>query len=138
MRKIIGCLFVLSLVGTFGACKKYTTPRRVEKIISVDSWTVKRFLSNGEVITSEFEGKSFGFGESKNIVVSEDENATGQWGTGLNKNPATLYITGFSYEPYTLLNDDWSVVSCSKKEFVLEADNGSLQSSVTFIKKELD
>lgn len=122
-------------IGLSG-CQNYVTPKKVDRIISKDGWKITNFNFEGQDVTSEFNGKIFGFGESGSITVLPFTGVTGKWNTGLNKKPTILYIQGFIDAPYFYLNDDWEVVECSKSTFKLESSSGSYLNKVTFKKDE--
>ena len=106
--------FVMALSLT--SCKKYTTPNKVKKHIVKDSWSIQSFFLNGSSITADFNNQALSFVDGGGVLASGVTGNVGIWSLGLNKNPATLYLSNFQNYPLSELNRDWRVDSCSKKE----------------------
>ena len=145
MRKCIRLFFnrketflVLSIivVWTISACEKHVTPSKVERKITVDSWQITSFTFLDSIVQLDYTNKLFGFGEGGGIIIQNEPGTGGHWSLGLDKKPTILYINGFLYYPYTQLNDDWEVTTCSDSKFTLLSENGSYTNSVTFMKLE--
>lgn len=126
-KSFLCTIFSLFLIlGVTVSCKKYTTPNRVSKVIVVDSWTIQNFFFEGASITTEFSEQVFSFEEGGSILAKGIIESVGIWSVGLNKNPATLYLSNFLTYPMSAFNDDWTVDSCSKKEIKLSSGDNSL------------
>ncbi len=132
-RPILVMVFSLFV---FTGCSSYVTPKKVDRVISVDSWKITQFNFNGTNIAADFSGKTLGFGESGSVTVLPGAGESGSWNSSLNRKPTLLYIQGFVTTPYFYLNDDWTVVECSKSTIKLESSVGSVTNTVTMIKVE--
>lgn len=135
LKRSFALFFAMALGLTFG-CSTYVSPKKVNRLISVDSWKIVKFEFNGMDIAADFSGQTFGFGESGSVSVLPGIGVSGSWNTSLNRKPTLLYIQGFTATPYFYLNDDWTVLECSKTRIKLESTVGSLTNSVTFLKVE--
>lgn len=140
MRKLknLGIRLALfaSLIMVVSACTTYVSPKKVERIITVDSWKITSFIFNGTDIASQFSDKTVGFGESGTITFFPTIVETGSWTTSSGRKPTLLYIQGFVADPYFNLNDDWTVVECGKFTVKLESEVGSTTNTITLIKIE--
>lgn len=134
MKKwLFAVVALLLIVGN--SCSKYTTPRKVERLIVDGSWTLTSFTVDGESVLENYSGYTFGFGEEGGAVVRGPGNFTssGSWEVGLNKDPAILYL---SFQPeggLEFLADDWQVVEIKKDLMRLKrnGDTGA-NSNATF------
>lgn len=126
-------VLLLLITSVLLGCGKFTQPKRVERIISVDSWKVTHFFSGGENVTSQFEIGRLGFGDGGSLTILDVEGVTGSWNVSSSK-PTKLYINSIQTAPFDLLNDDWEVTLCKKKEIQLESDNGSFIDKITLTK----
>ena len=133
LKVIVGIsLLLFSLTIILTSCNKYTTPKKTERIIQKDSWQINAFVLDGISITESFVDKPMTFEEDGTIFIKGILGSSGNWSTGLNKNPAILYLSSFADDPFFALNNDWEVVSLSKKSMELES-NGN---QITFVKVE--
>lgn len=121
---VLGLMFGLLLA--FSSCKKYTTPRKTERIIQKDSWQINSFFLSEQYLGDLFEDKGMTFEEDGTVLVKGEEDIAGQWSVGLNKNPANLFLSNFNGEPLFFLNNDWEVTSLTKKSFTLESDGNTI------------
>lgn len=122
-------LFIFWVIFTLGlslSCKKYTTPKKVARVIVVDSWTIQSFFFEGLSITNDFSEHVYAFDENNTVQAKGIVGSVGTWTVGLNKNPATLYLSNFFGYPMSTLNDDWTVDSCSKEEIKLSSGENSV------------
>lgn len=124
------------MLGILLSCDKYVTPSKVERKITKDRWYMDSFIFLDTIITEDFTSKYFSFGEEGQITIQNDNVNSGIWEVGLDKDPTVLYISGFSNLPFSLLNDDWEVTTCSDEEFSLRSENGSYENRIVF--KKLD
>lgn len=126
----------LLMLGIFLSCDKYVTPSKVERKITKDSWYIDSYMFLDSTITGSFTNKFFGFGEEGQIIILGDNVNKGYWELGLDKKPTVLYISGFSNLPYTTLNDDWEVTTCSDEEISLRSENGAYENRLVLKKHE--
>lgn len=128
MRKgLFVSIALLMLIGLSTlSCKKYTTPNKVKKSLVKDSWRIQTFFLDGNSITADFSNQALSFDESGGVLAKGVVGNAGAWSVGLNKNPATLFLSNFLTYPLSALNKDWTVDSCSKKEIKLSGGNSSL------------
>ena len=134
MRKsIFAFSFLLITLTLFSvSCKKYTTPKKTERIIQKDSWSVATFIFGDSLITNQFTDMPMTFESDGAVFIKGVTGASGHWSTGINKNPTVLYLSSFNGNPLFALNNDWEVVSVSKKRVELESDGNV----VTLVKIE--
>jgi len=135
LRRSASVLFIFAFSALSG-CSSYVSPKKVDRVISVDSWRITQFNFNGTDIAADFSGQTLGFGSSGSVTVLPGNGVSGSWNTSLNRKPTLLYIQGFTAVPYFYLNDDWTVVECSKTTIKIESTVGSVTNSVTFLKVE--
>lgn len=121
---------------TLNGCTKYTTPKKVERLLIDGSWTMTNFIIDGESVIDNYQGYSFAFTESGGILVKGPSfSSSGSWKTGLNKNPAILYLSFAPEGGLEFLADDWQVTEMKKGSMKLKrnGDTGST-GNVTFKK----
>jgi hypothetical protein len=134
--------FLLSIVlGAFlltglNSCEKRVSPNKVERIITKDSWQITAFLYEDQNIEGSYSAITLGFGESGSLSLLPSTGVTGNWELGLGKKPTLLYLSGFFDPAYSLFNDDWTVVTCSKKTIRLESESGAFLNQITLTKVE--
>lgn len=136
---LMSSIFLLfALFIPLSSCEKRVTPNKLSRIITKDSWRITSFSFNGDNIASSFTDKTFGFEGKKegSLTVLPFTGLKGSWSSGLNKKPTILYISSFVDAPYFYLNDDWTVVTCSKKTITLESVVGSVTNKITLTKVE--
>ena len=121
-----GVFLILFVSVALFSCTKYTTPNKVSKSIVEDSWSISNFYFNGTSVTSEYTGDVFTFYDNGTVYLQGNTEFIGKWSVGLNKNPATLYLSSFLGVPLSNFNDDWTVESCSKKEIVLSSGENEI------------
>lgn len=134
LRSIKSIFAISAVLFLLMACSSYVRPKKVERIITKEKWKITKFMFDGEDIASSFAEKTFGFGESGNILVLPANGESGSWTVGLNSKPTLLYIQGFTTEPYFFLNDDWTVVEASKTNIKLESEVGSVTNKVELLR----
>lgn len=132
----IALAYVLVLGMIFISCEKHVTPDKVSRKISQDSWNITNFTFADTLVTQEFANHGFAFDEGGGVAISNAPYAGGIWSVGLNKKPTVLYFSDFQEAPFTRLNDDWEVETCSGDRITLYSQNGSVESRVTFVKKK--
>lgn len=141
-RITISKTFLLSLIlGAFlltglNSCEKRVPPNKVERIIAKDSWQITFFLYEDQNIEGSYSAVTLGFGESGSLTILPSTGVTGSWEMGLGKKPTLLYLSGFFDPVYFKFNDDWTVVSCSKKIIRLESQSGAFLNQITLTKVE--
>lgn len=120
-------LFLLMIFAGLVACRKYTTPNNVKKVLSRDTWKVARMVNFNKNITDSLDDLRMSFANDFGLRVSaRDTSYVGTWEIPSNdKCPAELYInlpaTHFRAQP---LSDDWYVIYRTKEELHLERLNG--------------
>jgi hypothetical protein len=127
-------LFLFLLI-TFSSCEKHVTERRVKRIITKDSWMITKYVFEGEDISDEFQYDEFAFEDAGSILVLNNDTITGHWGTGLDK-PTMFYLSAFNGPKFDRLNDDYTFLTLNKSNFKIQADNGAIVNTITFIKLE--
>lgn len=132
----IALAYVLVLGGLFISCEKHVTPDKVSRKIVQDSWNITNFVFADSLVTLEFADHGFAFSDDGGIAISNAPYAGGNWSVGLNKKPTVLYFTSFVEFPFTRLNDDWEVETCSSDRITLYSKNGSIENRVTFVRKK--
>lgn len=132
--RIILLLVFGSVLGLTSSCDKYVRPKKVERIVNDNIWTVSYCLVNG--VQHEFPNTEFHFREAGYIAVSTTDTVNGKWTVGLDKKPTTLYISAFYFAPYFVLNDNWEVLTADKNRLTLQADHGNIVNLLTLIRKE--
>lgn len=119
--KNIGFLFLLVGSLVFSGCEKYTTPKKLEKKITVGTWRIAKSSVNGQNITSQYNGYLFKFDKNGGIAVSGAVTTSGSWYSGEDKNPVTLYLSFPVTVPQLYMySDDWIVTILNNSECYLE------------------
>lgn len=116
---------LLVLVGTSAGCEKYSSPNKVKRHIVNGSWSLSSAFIDNVDMTSTFENYSFTFSEAGLVDVIGDETISGNWTTGIEKNPTTLELTLTPFVPFYHLNADWTVTACKKDRMTLELRGSS-------------
>lgn len=129
-----GYALVLGII--FISCEKHVTPDKVERKLTQDSWNITNFMYIDSSVTLDYADHGFSFSDGGGIAISNAPDAGGSWSVGLNKKPTILYFTNFQEAPFTRLNDDWEVQTCSSDRITLYSQNGSTESKVTFVRKK--
>ncbi len=130
-----GALLLAAIVLVSG-CEKQVSPNKVERKITEGRWAISSFTFLDSLVTTDYSNKLFGFGEGGVVAVQNEPNNGGSWSVGLNKKPTILYLGSFINDPYTRLNDDWEVLTCSSDQITLQSENGAYTNKLTFFKKE--
>lgn len=120
---LLGALLIFVLLNA--GCEKYSSPNKVERIIVDGRWKFTNAFIDNVNVTTVFEPYSFSFAEDGNITVHGDATITGNWSTGIEKNPTTLDLTLTPFAPFYDLNADWTVTSCKKDRMTLELDGAA-------------
>lgn len=116
---------LLVLVGTSAGCEKYSSPNKVKRHIVNGSWRLSSAFIDNVDMTSTFENYSFTFSQAGDIDVIGDETISGNWSTGIERNPTTLDLTLTPFAPFYHLNADWTVTTCKKDRMTLELRGSS-------------
>lgn len=118
-------MIVLVLFGATSSCEKYSSPNKVERFIVNGSWKLtSAFIDNVEV-TAVYANYSFTFSKEGEIDVIGEPTISGNWTTGIEKNPTTLNLTLTPFAPFYDLNADWTVTTCKKDRMTLELAGSS-------------
>ena len=118
-------MIVLLFITVNTGCEKYSSPNKVERHIVNGSWKLtSAFIDNNEV-TEVYENYSFTFSKSGDIDVIGEPTISGNWSTGIEKNPTTLNLTLTPFAPFYDLNADWTVTTCKKDRMTLELKGAS-------------
>lgn len=124
LKSLRPALFLLVLIA-FSGCEKYVTPNKVKRMITSDSWQVTTLIVGNQLITNQYANIELDFGDGGVLTILDVPNVKGHYNVGIAKKPTRLYISGVLVEPYSLLNDDWDVLTCTKTRLTLESDNGT-------------
>ncbi len=116
---------MIAIAGANSGCEKYSSPNKVERHIVNGSWRLSSAFIDNVDVTSTYENYSFVFSQSGDIDVIGDETISGNWSTGIEKNPATLSLTLTPFDPFYHLNADWTVTTCKKDRMTLELRGAS-------------
>jgi len=133
LRCVSPLSFLLVVLLLFSvSCKKYVTPKKTERIIQKDSWSINRFVLNDSIITDQFADMPMTFESDGAVFVKGIVGTSGNWSTGINKKPTILFLNSFNGDNLFALNNDWEVLSVSNKRIELQSDGNS----VTLVKFE--
>ncbi|MGV3629949.1 MAG: hypothetical protein ACO1O6_02010 [Bacteroidota bacterium] len=123
MKKLFFLLLVVSAV--VAACGKYTTPKKVNRMIVDGSWNMAEFIDNGNSILSKYAGVALTFSEGGELATTSENTVHGTWETGSARTPAILYMN-FTTEVDSMhvLSDDWVVYKLTKSECILKRNQG--------------
>lgn len=121
MKKII---FVFAILGAVLACKKNSSPKKVDRLIVGQSWKLEKWIDNNVNLSEVFENYTYSFNKEKEFIsVGPDSTVRGSWDTQDRKNPAVLILSFPGTVKDSALADDWNIVYLSKDEFRLERVN---------------
>ncbi len=118
-------LLLILFVSTVTSCEKYSSPNKVERHIVDGRWKLTSVFIDNANMTGVYDPYSFSFAENGDITVHGDATITGNWSTGIEKNPTTLDLTLTPFAPFYHLNADWTVTTCKHDRMTLELDGAS-------------
>ncbi len=127
--------WIFIILGLFlftTGCSKRTTPKMVKKRITEGTWKISVFVDNDVSIAENYNTYTFAFTDNENIEVAGlGFSSGGSWSTGLDKNPAILYLNFPPNGGLEFLADDWKVLKITKDIMELtrnqtDGDGGSL------------
>lgn len=122
MKKLLIALLVIAAFAP--ACKKRTTPRRIDRLIMGETWRLEKIIDSNINYSLAYSGYTFKFTKEMNLnITTPDSTIAGLWDRQEEKNPAVLILTTANVGPTKRLGDDWNVVFLSKDEFRLERLN---------------
>ena len=110
---------IVLVVGSSG-CEKYSSPNKVERHIVNGSWYLSSAFIDNNNVTDVYANYSFTFSKDGKIDVIGEPTISGNWRTGIEKNPTTLNLTLTPFDPFYHLNADWTVTTCKKDRMTLE------------------
>lgn len=122
-RESVFALSFLLIIITV-SCSKYITPNKTERIIQKDRWSITSYILDDVSVPSQQLSIPMMFDENGLVFANGGGTLLGHWSTGLNKNPTVLYLKSFPVL-LSFLNNDWEIISISKKKIELES-GGSL------------
>ena len=125
---------LILLIGVNSGCEKYSSPNKVERHIVNGTWKLSSAFIDNVDVTSTYENYSFNFLKNGDIDVIGEETISGNWSTGIEKNPTTLNLTLTPFDPFFHLNADWTVTTCKSDRMTLEL-RGASAVDVLIIKK---
>lgn len=135
--KLIVGLFLLVSLFQLSGCEKHVTHRKAERILFRDTWRIQSLVINTNQVADLFLGLSITFGEADRLNINgTGSDVHGKWVVGLNNKPTTLYIDGLQLEPYSFLNEDWEIITCSKSSLTLQSVNGSVVNKMSISRIE--
>lgn len=123
--RITFLMTILVLFGVSSSCEKYSSPKKVERHIVKGSWKLSSAFIDNNDVTSVYANYSFTFSEAGKIDVLGEPTISGNWSTGIEKNPTTLNLTLTPFDPFFHLNADWTVTTCTKDRMTLELAGAS-------------
>jgi hypothetical protein len=122
MKKIV---FLLFIFGAVLACKKNSSPRKIDRIIVGNDWKLEKFIDANVNYSEVFKNYVYTVNDSKEFIsAGPDSTVRGSWDTQDRKNPAVFIINLPVTVADSALGDDWNVVYLAKDEFRLERLNG--------------
>ena len=117
--------FLLLIAGGMSGCSKYSSPRKIERLITQGNWKLSSAYIDTVDLTSEYSEYQFQFSQSGTITVIGDPTISGKWETGVEKNPTYLSLTITPFYPFYHLNADWTLTECTRDRLVMELVGGS-------------
>lgn len=115
----------MGLVLLNSSCEKYSSPNKVERHIIKGNWKLTSAFIDNNDITNIYANYSFSFNKAGDITVLGEPTITGNWKTGIEKNPTTLDLTLTPFTPFHHLNADWTVTTCKNDRMTLELAGAS-------------
>ena len=135
MKKII---FVLAVLGAALACKKNSSPKKIERLIVGESWKIRKWIDNNVNYRDVFKNYVYTANKEKEFIsAGPDSIVRGSWDTQDRKNPAVFIINLPVTVKDSSLGDDWNMVFLSKDEFRLERVNEQKHPNDELIFKKL-
>lgn len=123
MKKIL--FLAITLVFAFGACRKASTPSRVNRLLAKGTWKVEKMVDSTVNISKQFENLTFVFDSDRTLTAKGDSIIKGVWDVpSKQRDPAELIIYLPENSQIKPISDDWLVVFLTKNEFRLERLNG--------------
>ncbi len=122
---VFGALMMIFVITSFLSCSKYSSPRKVERLLTPGTWTISSAFIDNVDITSEYSDYQFKFNETGSIEISGDSTVFGRWEAGVEKNPTFLSMTITPFFPFYHLNADWTFTECTKDRMIIELRGGS-------------
>lgn len=130
MKKVISILLLLFVLS----CKK-DNYIQISDTLTSGTWTISKYIDNGDNETSDFTGYTFNFNIDGSIVAVKDgTGVVGNW-SELNDDDNLKLNILFSQTTLSELNDDWDLKSKSDNMIELEdiSGDGSID-NLTFVK----
>ncbi len=121
MKKLL--IFAVLIFAIGMGCNKRSTPNKVKKILTEDSWKIERFTDGGVNLKDLYNADYFVF-ETGNGLKIPNRPESGSWFLTSEKNPAVIEINLPTTTDLSVLADDWNVVYINKTEFHLERKDG--------------
>lgn len=129
-RILLFAVVALLLLG----CEKYSSPRKVKRIITKDKWRFTSVFVDNTNMSTDFQNYTFSFSADGDITVGGDPTISGKWDTGIERNPTTLELTLTPFAPFHHLNADWTVVTIKAKRITLELDTAAGKDQIVMSK----
>lgn len=130
MKTIISILLLLVILS----CKKDNYVQ-ISDTLTSGTWTISKYIDNGDNETSDFTGYTFNFNIDGSIVAVKDgTGVVGNW-SELNDDDNLKLNILFTQTTLSELNDDWDLKSKSDNMIELEdiSGDGSID-NLTFVK----
>ena len=118
-------LILILVVGLVYSCAKYTTPKKVERLLTKGSWKMINFVDNEVNLMDSYKGLTLSFGENGEVLSTSENGVAGDWYVGSNKKPAVIYIKFPDVDSMNVISDDWAVVILTRKECILKRNLGT-------------
>lgn len=125
LKLISSWAMILFIALSFSSCSKYSSPRKVKRLLTQGTWVISSAFIENVNMTDEYSDYQFRFNESGTIAIIGDSTVSGKWETGVEKNPTFLSITITPFFPFYHLNADWTFTECTKDRMVLELKGAS-------------
>ncbi|MFT5858773.1 MAG: hypothetical protein ACI865_000861 [Flavobacteriaceae bacterium] len=124
-RSVFGALMLVFILFGTSSCEKYSSPRKVKRIITQGTWALSSAFIDNANATADYSAYQFRFKGDGDIVILGDPTVTGIWRTGLEKNPTYLSITITPFLPFYHLNADWEIIEITSDRIMMQLNGGS-------------
>lgn len=122
---IFGALMLTLILFGTSSCDKYSSPRKVKRIITQGTWALSSAFIDNANATPDYTDYQFRFQEDGDIVILGDATVSGTWSTGIEKNPTFLSVTITPFFPFYNLNADWEIQEIKTDRILMQLNGGS-------------
>lgn len=122
---IFGALMLTLIFFGTSSCDKYSSSRKVKRIITQGTWTLSSAFIDNVNATADYTDYQFRFQEDGDIVILGDAAVSGIWSTGIEKDPTFLSVTITPFFPFYNLNADWEIQEIKTDRIMMQLNGGS-------------